>query len=85
MGEEAPYDSGWKLALTSFFKEALQLLFSHVYALIDWQKPVVFRNTELLRIAPESQTGRRHVDLLAEVSFTNGVQGSEAACAWVYS
>ncbi|GBC93107.1 hypothetical protein HRbin15_01594 [bacterium HR15] len=76
MGEEAHFDSGWKLALTAFFKDALQLLFPQVHDLIDWEKPVVFRNTELLRIVPEAQTGKRHVDLLAEVFFIDGIPGA---------
>jgi hypothetical protein len=76
MGEQAPFDSGWKLTLSAFFADVLALLFPAVYELIDWTAPVVFRSTELPRIVPEAQTGKRHVDHLAEVRFTNGRQGA---------
>ena len=76
MGEDAPFDSGWKLALSAFFSEILQLLFPAVYQLIDWDAPVVFRNTELPRIVPEAQTGKRHVDHLAEVRLRDGRHGA---------
>jgi len=41
------YDSTWKDALDTYFEAFMELLFPDVHAVVDWDRPVVFRDTEL--------------------------------------
>ncbi len=44
--DKPDYDSPWKEALERFFPEFLALLFSAIYAEIDWSKGVQFLDKE---------------------------------------
>jgi hypothetical protein len=75
MEETTPYDAGWKLIFKVFLPDLVRVLFPAVWAIVDWSIPPQERNAELLRIAPEAQTGRRYVDHLVEVRFKDGQRG----------
>ncbi|MDW8107653.1 MAG: cytosolic protein, partial [Armatimonadota bacterium] len=75
MEEATPYDAGWKLIFKVFLPDLVRMLFPAVWALVDWGAPVQERSAELLRLAPEAQTGRRYIDHLVEVQFKNGQRG----------
>ncbi|MCS7208935.1 MAG: hypothetical protein NZ874_05110 [Fimbriimonadales bacterium] len=64
MEEATPYDAGWKLIFKVFLPDLVRLLFPAVWTMVDWRVPPQERDAELLRIVPESQTGRRYVDHL---------------------
>ena len=68
------HDSPWKEALECFFQPFLQLLFPDLHQAIDWTRPVTFLNTELQKLTPASQTGKRHADKLVQVWFRDQCQ-----------
>jgi hypothetical protein len=45
------FDTTWKVALELFFRPFLELCFPAAHALIDWNQPPVFLDTELQQIA----------------------------------
>jgi hypothetical protein len=78
MGEEAvatppsDFDGAWKYALEQHFPAFLALFFPVAHTGIDWQQPVVVRDTELQQLAPEDQAGKQRVDWLVEVRRRDG-------------
>ncbi len=52
------HDSPWKEALELRFPEFLALLFPDVYALVNWQREVIFLDKELQQILPNAENGR---------------------------
>lgn len=60
------YDSPWKEFLDYYLKAFLEFGFCDLHDQIDWSKEVVMRDKELQQIAPESESGLRVVDKLAE-------------------
>ncbi|AEG30870.1 RpnC/YadD family protein [Thiomicrospira cyclica] len=67
------HDSPWKEALELRFPEFLALLFPHVYALINWQREVIFLDKELQQILPNAENGRTYADKLVQVECTDGI------------
>ncbi len=63
----ADYDGPWKEALRRFFPAFLALLFPQVYADINCRRKFEFLDKELQKIVPDTQTGRRVVDILVKV------------------
>jgi hypothetical protein len=68
------HDSPWKEALGLFFQPFLQLLYPDIHNAIDWAGPCTFLDKELQKLAPNSRTGRRHVDKLVQAWFRDGHQ-----------
>ncbi len=66
------YDTPWKGSLDEYFDEFLALFLPHVYAEIDWSRPVEFLDKELQQVALEAETGRRYADKLVKVWKKNG-------------
>lgn len=66
------YEEQWKQFIAVFFPELILLIHPELYALIDWSRGFVFLEQELLKIAPESDTGIRVVDKLARVYLKSG-------------
>jgi len=66
------YDSTWKDALDTYFEAFMELLFPDVHAVVDWRRPVVFRDKELQKLDPRGASGVRTVDKLVEVHRTDG-------------
>jgi hypothetical protein len=66
------FDGAWKYALEQYFDAFLAFFFPVAAAAIDWNAPVVFRDTELQQLAPEDQAGKQRVDRLVEVHRQDG-------------
>jgi predicted transposase YdaD len=66
------FDGAWKYALEQYFAAFLELFFPEAFAAIDWQKPVIYQDTELQQIAPEDQTGKQRADKLIKVQRRDG-------------
>ncbi len=63
----ADFDRAWKYALDQFFAPFLALFFPTAHAAIDWNQPIIFRDTELQQIALEDQAGKQRDDKLVQV------------------
>ncbi len=68
------YDSPWKEALERYFPQFMQLLFPVAHAEIDWSCGHEFLDTELQKLLPDSDTGRKHADKLVKVYTLAGVE-----------
>lgn len=68
----ADHDSPWKMALESYFKEFLGLLFPAINQQVDWSKGYSFLDKELQQITPDADSGRRHADKLIKVYARDG-------------
>lgn len=64
------YDSTWKDALETYFEAFMELLFPDVHAVVDWDRPAVFRDKELQKMDPLGATGVRTVVKL--IDFERG-------------
>jgi hypothetical protein len=67
-------DGPWKDVLRQYFPEAIAFFFPATAQLIDWKKPIEFLDTELQKIAPEAEIGRRYADQLVKVWRKRGEQ-----------
>jgi len=72
------YDSPWKEAVERYFSQFLHFYFPQVHAEIDWCKPYIFLDKELLAIFSEAELGPRFVDKLVRVTRRSG------ATEWIY-
>ena len=72
------YDSPWKEAIEQYFSQFLQFYFPQVHAEIDWSKPHIFLDKELLAVAREGELGTRFVDKLVRVTRRSGT------AEWIY-
>ncbi len=61
------YDSPWKEALDHYFPLFLAFFFPEIFAQIDWSRDYETLDTELQKLAPEGDVGRRRVDKLVKV------------------
>ncbi len=73
----ADYDGAWKEAIEAYLPDCLGLLLPAIHGDIDWSQPAEFLDTELQRVAPQAEVGRRAVDKLIKVRRRNGTD------AWV--
>ena len=64
------YDQKFKLLLTLFFREFLELFFPEFAREINWSRPVLFPDKELQSIVPDRSP--RVVDLLARIETLSG-------------
>ncbi len=71
MGQE--YDSPWKEALEHFFPDFLLLLFPRIHAQIEWSQGYELCNSELAKLAPDSERGHREADVLVKVTRRDGL------------
>jgi len=71
------YDSPWKKALETYFKEFIAFFFPNVASDVDWGMPHVFLDQELQQVTRGAAIGRRAVDKLVQLHRKNGSQ------AWV--
>ncbi len=72
MNPPADLDGAWKEALHHYLERAFALGFPKAHSEIDWSVKVVFRDPELQKIIVGSETGRRSVDILAQVRCRDG-------------
>ena len=68
----ADHDGPWKMALESYFKEFLALLFPTINAQVDWSKGYSFLDNELQQITADAEIGRRYADKLIKVYAQDG-------------
>jgi hypothetical protein len=60
------YDSPWKEALDRYFTAFLGFFFPEVHALLDWSRDHEALDTELRKIAPHAEEGKRLIDRLVK-------------------
>jgi hypothetical protein len=60
------YDSPWKEALDRYFPAFLACFFPRTHAGIDWTHDYESLDAELRKIAPDAETGTRHIDKLVK-------------------
>jgi hypothetical protein len=60
-------DSPWKEALDRHFPLVLAFFFPEIFEAIDWSRDYEALDTELQKLAPEGDVGRRRVDKLIKV------------------
>ena len=68
----ARYDPAWKIALTRFFKDFVELCWPEILDFIDWSKKPEFLAEELLSIDAESAIDRRFADKVVKVWHVDG-------------
>ncbi|WP_129671405.1 DUF4351 domain-containing protein [Candidatus Chloroploca sp. Khr17] len=68
----ADFDGAWKYALDHYVAPLLELLFPLVWRTVDWQQPVIFRDTELHQIDPDVNRGKHRIDKLVQVQAHDG-------------
>lgn len=68
------YDSPWKEAIESAFPEFMEFFFPEIAAQIDWNRGYQFLEQELRQIVRDADTGKRHVDKLAQVWRRGGAE-----------
>jgi hypothetical protein len=56
------YDTPWKTVLEKYFQLLLEFLFPRIAQEIDWDKPPVHLDKELLVIQKKSKIGKRIAD-----------------------
>ncbi|MCX7992513.1 MAG: hypothetical protein N2651_02460, partial [Fimbriimonadales bacterium] len=66
------YDSPWKEFITVFFRWLIKLVLPDLYDLVDWSRKPHFLDNELLKLSPQSETGRLYTDRLVKVWLKNG-------------
>jgi hypothetical protein len=69
---DSDIDGAWKEALSEYLQAFFALCLPAVHADIDWTRGFEFLDKELQKIVPESETGKRSVDLLVRVWRING-------------
>jgi hypothetical protein len=69
---DSDIDGAWKEAFNEYLQAFFALCLSAVHAEIDWARGFEFLDKELQKIAPQSETGRRSVDLLVRVWRLDG-------------
>jgi hypothetical protein len=72
------YDTPWKDAIARYFPEFMAFYFRDAYQAIDWTRPHVFLEQELVQVVKDAELGKRRVDKLVRV-FVHG--GGEQ---WVF-
>src|SRR5262245_12833388 len=65
-------DTAWKEIMASFFKEFVALCLPNLYVLVDWTKPWISLDKELLAITKDGATGKRFVDKLFKIYLKDG-------------
>ncbi|MBP1467499.1 DUF4351 domain-containing protein [Candidatus Chloroploca sp. M-50] len=68
----ADFDGAWKYALDHYVAPLLELLFPEVWRTVDWQQPVIFRDTELHQLDPDVTRGKHRIDKLVQVQALDG-------------
>ncbi|MBP1467528.1 hypothetical protein EYB53_017580, partial [Candidatus Chloroploca sp. M-50] len=68
----ADFDGAWKYALDHYVAPLLELLFPEVWRTVDWQHPVIFRDTELHQLDPDLSRGKHRIDKLVQVQAHDG-------------
>ncbi|NJO19936.1 MAG: transposase, partial [Spirulinaceae cyanobacterium RM2_2_10] len=71
-GDRADYDGTWKQVIEEFLDAFLDFFFPQVRALVDWSRPPESLETELQKVFPESETGRRYADKLFKAWQADG-------------
>lgn len=67
--ETDEFDAPWKTTLDALFPRFLELLFPAAHAGIDWSGGWTMLESELQKIAGQSEMGARHADRLAQVKL----------------
>ena len=62
------YDGVWKEAMDRYFAWFLLFFCPRIHALIEWTRDYESLDSELRKLAAESETGKRHVDKLIKAS-----------------
>jgi hypothetical protein len=75
--ETDDYDSPWKEAIETYFREFVEFFFPHAAREIDWARGWEFLDQELRQVLREAEAQRRVVDKLARVWLAGGAE------AWV--
>lgn len=68
----AQFDTAWKIILEKYFQALLEFLFPHIAREIDWTKPVIHLDKELLRIQKKIKVGNKIADKLIQVCKNTG-------------
>lgn len=65
-------DGAWKQALRDLLPECIAFVHPDLHRAIDWSRTPEFKDKELQAVARRAATGRRNVDLLAQVWLRDG-------------
>lgn len=68
------HDSPWKEALEVFFRPFMELLYTDIAQLIDWQHTPEFMDKELQKITRQADNSRRYADKLVKVVLLDGLE-----------
>ena len=68
------YDSPWKEAIERYLPEFMAFFFPAAHAAIDWSQGYVCLDKELRAVARDAELGRRLVDMLVQVTLTDGAE-----------
>ena len=66
------FDGAWKEFIEEYFEPFLKRCFPSVHARIDWAKPVIFLNQELVDLIRDAELGKQQVDKLVKVNLLTG-------------
>ena len=66
------YDSSWKEAIETYFKEFLAFFFPAIYAEVDFEKGYEFLDKELEKVVRDSVVGKRFADKLVKICLNDG-------------
>ncbi|MYM23996.1 DUF4351 domain-containing protein [Duganella sp. FT135W] len=66
------YDTPWKEVVTNYFPEFMAFYFPAVHAAIDWSRPYVFLDQELVALSRDAALGKRILDKLVHVHVLDG-------------
>lgn len=61
------YDECWKVALDEYFPEFMEMFYPDAYQEINWKIKHETLDSELQKIMPDSNIGKRHCDKLIKV------------------
>jgi hypothetical protein len=70
----ANYDEPWKMALETYFEEAVAFFLPEAHGAIDWEQGYEFLDKEFQHIVRDAEVGKRVVDKLVKVWLADGAE-----------
>ncbi|NWJ97528.1 MAG: DUF4351 domain-containing protein [Chloroflexi bacterium] len=74
-------DSVWKDLLNRYLTEFMSFFFPKTYQIINWEREFEFLDTELPKLSPQSQVGKRLADKLVKAYRVEEEEGKET---WLF-
>ncbi len=72
MSQRDDYDSPWKDVLELYLKDFFELYFPKIHGGVDWSRPPISKDKELLKIFPKSEVTHRLADKLFQIWTVDG-------------